>query len=411
MMGSPQGGDVPAAADLLIEEAQDLLASGEHGPALATLDQASVVAPGDGAIHLMKALARCKAASAELDNIAMLSGPEWGDLALRSRRVEMDQGIYREIAAGEAKRDGATDRERFATLKAHAVHLAARTAESIDIYNQSVDGQLAPFEVEQVDELEQLVQELRAPSPAVHDKAVQSLVRLLLTNPRLPPEEREAAEAKVVSDCLKIARMDRGAGLHVVLTMLNSSAEQDQWAAATVVTTVLLADSSTHDAFVSLGGIQALVCALGSVSPQVQTRCLESLQHLAASIALGSEYGTLDGNHAPPARFFPAFGLSLNRRVHVWLRRGEPGVPRVGGGPDRRAGGLGRARGGVGRRRHRPLPRDHQRQRKGRALRRRGPSPPPSQPPLVKGLLPPVLGTLASPCSRPLAFAGRLRAF
>ena len=94
-----------------------------------------------------------------------------------------------------------------------------------------------------MDELEQLVQELRAPSPAVHDKAVQSLVRLLLTNPRLPPEEREAAEAKVVSDCLKIARMDRGAGLHVVLTMLNSSAEQDQWAAAAVVTTVLLADS------------------------------------------------------------------------------------------------------------------------------------------------------------------------
>ena len=140
--------------------------------------------------------------------------------------------------------------------------------------------------------------------------AVQSLVRLLLTNPRLPPEEREAAEAKVVSACLKIARMDRGAGLHVVLTMLNSSAEQDQWAAATVVTTVLRADSSTHDAFVSLGGIQALVCALGSVSPQVQTRCLESLQHLAASIALGSEYGTLDGNRAPPARVFPAFGLA-----------------------------------------------------------------------------------------------------
>ena len=41
----------------------------------------------------------------------------------------------------------------------------------------------------------------------------------------------------------------------------------------------------------------------------------------------------------------------------------------------------------------------------------RAPPPPLPNLPLVKGLLPPVLGPLASPCSRPLAFAGRLRAF
>ena len=48
---------------------------------------------------------RRKAISAELDNIQMLSDlPEWGELALRSRRVEMDVDVWREIRAAQGKR-------------------------------------------------------------------------------------------------------------------------------------------------------------------------------------------------------------------------------------------------------------------------------------------------------------------
>ena len=79
LMGPAYDGDIPAAAEMLIEEAQGLREAGEYDRALTTLEQATVVAPRDGSVHLMKALTRCKAISAELDTISMLSDlPEWG---------------------------------------------------------------------------------------------------------------------------------------------------------------------------------------------------------------------------------------------------------------------------------------------------------------------------------------------
>ena len=57
MMGAADDGEMPAAAELLIEEAQQLLKAGEYDRALTTLEQGTVIAPNDGSVHLMKALA------------------------------------------------------------------------------------------------------------------------------------------------------------------------------------------------------------------------------------------------------------------------------------------------------------------------------------------------------------------
>jgi hypothetical protein len=94
-----RNGTMVQAADMLIEESQRLLQEEEYDKALATLDQASVVAPHDGSIHLMKALSRCKAAMAEIEQLQLLSGPEWGEFALHSRRVAVDAGIQLELDA------------------------------------------------------------------------------------------------------------------------------------------------------------------------------------------------------------------------------------------------------------------------------------------------------------------------
>ena len=295
MMGARDDSEVPAAAELLIEEAQHLLRQNEYDRALVTLQQGTAVAPNDGSVHLMMALARCKAASSELENIQMLTGPEWGDLALRSRRVDMDIDIYREIRAAQGKRASTGNKERFATLLAHARHLAAKTAEEIEQYNSTVDEGLKPFELEAMDELATLVRELRSAEPLEHARAVTRLSGLMLENPRLEAVEAEQAKAKKISDCLKISRMEGGLGLHTIVVTLNSAGEQDQWAASSVICTVLEYDHSTHEAFVSLGGIQSLVVALNSQSTDVQTLSMKSLEHIADSRALGSEYGTVDG--------------------------------------------------------------------------------------------------------------------
>ena len=273
MMGERDDSEVPAAAELLIEEAQHLLKQHEYDRALVTLQQGTAVAPRDGSVHLMMALARCKAASAELENIQTLTGPEWGDLALRSRRVEMDIDIYREIRAAQAKRRTTGNQERFNTLLAHARHLAAKTAAEIEEYNSTVDEGLKPFELEAMDELETLVKELRSDEPLEHARAVTRLIGLMLENPRLEAVEKEQAKAKKISDCLKIARMERGLGMHTMVVTLSSRGEQDQWAAAEVICTVMEYDHSTHEAFVSLGGIQTLVVGK---SPSQYTSCLRA---------------------------------------------------------------------------------------------------------------------------------------
>ena len=318
LMGPADDSDMPAAAEMLIEEAQHLLKAGEYDRALTTLDQAAVVAPRDGSVHLMKALARCKAISAELENIQMLSDlPEWGDLALRSRRVEMDVDIWREIRAAQGKRRSTANEQRFNSLLAHARHLAGETKKSVEHYNSTVDEDLAPFEVDRMEELHDLVQELRSEEPKVHAHAVQQLVALLLPNPRLSPEEAEAAEAKKISDCLKIARMERGVGLNTMIVMLNSAGEQNQWAAITVLCTVLEYDHATHEAFVSLGGLQGLVGSLASASNGVQALSLQALQHAANSRSLGSEHGTVDGvQHVIRASALPPMTSLFQSKFH-----------------------------------------------------------------------------------------------
>lgn len=314
MMGPAYDGDMPEAAEMLIDEAQSLRELGEYDRALTTLEQATVVAPRDGRVHLMKALTRCKAISAELDNIRTLSDlPEWGDMALRSRRVEWDVDIDREIRAGEDKRKKTAKEKQphFQKLLEHTHRIAHETKTDVERYNSEVDDVLAPFQVQSMEKLDALVQELRSNEPKVHASAVQQLTAMVLPNPRLSLEDAEAAKAKKISDCLKIARMDRGVGLHTMITTLNSAAEQDQWAASTVVCTALEYDHATHEAFVSLGGLQGLVSSLASVSDEVQALTLQSLQHIVNSRALGSEYGTVDGvEHVIRASaLLPAVGL------------------------------------------------------------------------------------------------------
>jgi|EP01047_Picozoa_sp_COSAG01_P007597 hypothetical protein len=300
-----RNGTMVQAADMLIEESQRLLQEEEYDKALATLDQASVVAPHDGSIHLMKALSRCKAAMAEIEQLQLLSGPEWGEFALHSRRVAVDAGIQLELDAAEAKRGmgGGTasssveEAERFLRLRSHARHLAAKTARMVESHNAQLGSELRPYEMAGLQHVERLAVQLGSGDPGARQLAVQQLAELLRSGGDDGFGGGSGGRTQRVADCQSFVRSAHAEGLRLTVGMLSSTLEQEQWVGACVLDTVLEADDTAHEAFVALGGLQALVSALAGAltPPEVHVLALRAMQHICASGLLGLDAGSVAG--------------------------------------------------------------------------------------------------------------------